>query len=788
MGEVRNTTDQIATTLAERVIRLRWLVMIAAVLATIGMGFGMSKLTFASNYRVFFSDANPELSAWEEFQATYTRNDNILVVIAPKNGNVFTRETLDIVERTTEKAWQTPYVLRVDSITNFQHTYADGDELVVEDLVFDALSLSDQELDGIRNTALNEPLLRNQLVTPTAGATAINVVLQYPDESLTEVPEAVAFARAELRDAIRAETDELDVVLSGVSMLNNSFAESGQRDMSSIIPIMFLIVSIALVLALRSLSGAIVTLLVVFFSIPIAMGAGGFMGVALTPISIGASIIILTLAIADSVHVLMTARENRREGMSKHDALVDAVRTNFLAITITSLTTIIGFLALNFSDSPPFHHLGNITAVGIFAAWALSLTLLPAVASVLPMHVKPREAGDTRKSLMERFGEFVLSHYRLLAIGSGALAVGLIAFMPTMQFDDQWVEYFDEQLEVRTENDFALQHFGLYPIEYSLEAADAGGISDPAFLAKLEEFSEFLRAQPGVTHVYSVSDIMKRLNRNLNGDDPDFYRLPETRGLSAQYLLLYELSLPYGLDLNDRINIDKSATRLTATLTNVSTAETRAFLDTAEAWLAENALESMRTPDERITQATGPQVMFTFVAERNVQSMISGIILAVVAISLILIVTVRSLTIGVLSLIPNGLPILTAFGAWALLVGVVGFSVAAVSSVLLGIVVDDTVHFLTKYVRGIRERGLSREDAIRYAFRTVGAALFVNTAILAIGFAWLAGSTFKPNADMGLLTALGIVFALFLDFLLLPALLLVLPGIGRARRTHQRRL
>jgi predicted RND superfamily exporter protein len=259
---------------------------------------------------------------------------------------------------------------------------------------------------------------------------------------------------------------------------------------------------------------------------------------------------------------------------------------------------------------------------------------------------------------------------------------------------------------------------------------------------------------------------MKRLNKNMHGDDQNYYKIPEERDLSAQYLLLYELSLPYGLDLNDRINIDKSASRVTVTFGRLTTAELKNFLVQTENWMQENF------PNYMQTKPTGASVMFTYITERNISSMITGTMIAIFAIALMMIVALRSLKLGLLSLIPNGLPILTTFGAWAILVGDIGFSVATVASISLGIVVDDTVHFLSKYVRAREDRQLSVEDSIRYAIANVAMAIVINTFILAVGFGVLTSSTFKLNVDMGLMTILAIVFALILDFLLLPAILL----------------
>ena len=227
---------------------------------------------------------------------------------------------------------------------------------------------------------------------------------------------------------------------------------------------------------------------------------------------------------------------------------------------VTSLTTAIGFLALNFSDAPPFWHLGNVSAIGIVMAWILSVTFLPAMMSFMPVRA-PKPATGGGESAMARFADFVVSHHKKLFYGIGALGVVLVAGVPRIEFNDQWTEYFDTSIEFRGDSDYTTQFFGFYPIEFSVQANGEGGVSDPEFLEKLDAFTEFLRAQPNVTHVYSLADIMKRLNKNLHGDDESWHRLPDDRELSAQYLLLYELSLPYGLDLNDRVNIDKSATR-----------------------------------------------------------------------------------------------------------------------------------------------------------------------------------------------------------------------------------
>jgi predicted RND superfamily exporter protein len=765
MGTYFKAIDRFAAALTQRVIRHRGRVLLGAVLVAVLIGANARHLEFSTNYRVFFSEANPELQAFEELQNTYTKNDNFFFVVEPRSGAAFDRDTMAAVEELTEAAWQIPYTIRVDSVSNFQHTYAIEDDLVVEDLVQDAANRDRSFLESRRDVALAEPLLSNQILTEDGEVTAVNVVLQYPEKDFMEVPEAVEVAR-DLKANIESKYPDLTIHLTGVSMLNNAFAETGMSDGATLMPLMFGVIFLLTWLIIRSLAATLSTLIVIMLSTMVAMGAAGYAGVKLTPIAMSAPIVILTLAVADSIHILMSLRSLVREGMAKTEALVEAVRINFLPVTITSLTTIVGFLSLNFSDSPPYWHLGNITAVGILAAWIFSVTVLPAAISLLPYRVKRTRGTEWSVAAMDRLAQFVIRRYRMLLVGVGLPTLALISFIPTLDFNDQWIEYFDDRIEFRVDSDNAQKHFGMYPIEYSIPANGAGGISEPEYLENLEALTAFLREQQHVTHVYSISDIMKRLNRNMHADEDSYYRIPDDRDLSAQYLLLYELSLPYGLDLNDRINVDKSATRVTATIEQATSAETKAFFENVDTWMQDNLPSYMRA------KPTSAAVMFTYISERNMQNMVVGTILAIVAIAVIMMFALRSVGLGIMSLVPNGLPILVTFGAWALLVGEVGFSVATVASISLGIIVDDTVHWLSKYVRARDERGLGVEASIRYAFHNVGMAIVVNTIILAAGFFVMTTSAFKMNVDLGLMTILSIIGALVLDFLLLPALLL----------------
>jgi len=765
--------------LGQWVIRFRWLILLGTVAIVMGAGSGGKHLGFSTDYRVFFGKDNPQLQAFEQLQDTYTKNDNVIFGIAPKNGEVFTRETLALVEELTQASWQIPYSLRVDSVSNFQHTWADGDELIVEDLVKNAPNLSDEDLERIKAVALAEPLLVGRAISPTGHVTGVNVTINLPGESLTEVPEVVAFVR-EMEQDIEAAHPEIDVYLSGMIMMNNSFSEASQTDMAELVPIMYLVLILVMGFLLRSISGTFVAVLVIGFSAMTALGLAGWAGILFTPPSASAPTIILTLGVADSVHILVTMFQEMRRGLGKKAAIIESLRINLQPVFLTSLTTAIGFLSMNTSDSPPFRDLGNMVAMGVIAAFFYSVLFLPAMMSIVPVHIKVRK--ENGGIFMDRFGRFVVDRRKPLLMGMMAITLLFVSSVPMNTLNDQFVKYFDKRYAFRTDTDFIVDNLtGIYLVEYSLGSGEEGGVSNPEYLQKLEEFADWYKEQAQIIHVNSLTDVMKRLNKNMHGDDPAYYKIPDDRELSAQYLLLYEMSLPYGLDLNNQINIKKSATRFTVTLESVTTNEMLALEEKAQNWLLANGLPSMQVPGASTT------IMFSHISERNINSMLSGTSIALVLISFILIFSFRSVKIGLISLIPNLIPAGMAFGFWGLLVGQIGVGTSIVAGMSLGIVVDDTIHFLSKYLRAKREKGMDSHGAVRYAFHNVGTALWVTSIILAAGFFVLTFSGFALNSEMGILTAITIGFALATDFLLLPPLLMRLekPTMGGSKMPAQ---
>ncbi|MBE4420664.1 MMPL family transporter [Vibrio parahaemolyticus] len=741
------------------------LVLLATIFLIIVATIGGKNLYFRGDYDIFFDGTNKQLLAFDEIQTTFAKTDNLAIVIAPEDGDVFSPQTLSLIQKITVDAWQVPYSSRVDSIANYQHTEAFEDDLLVEDLLYSEYELTPDRISKVKSIALSEPVLKSALVSEKGDVTVVNITVQLPEMDKTaEVEEVVSSINAMIDRYQRAYPD-VTFHKAGIIAMNHAFMTAAQDDSSTLVPTMLVVILVFLTIMLRSILSVIATLIVIIGSVMATMGISGWAGMFLSTATVNVPTLIMTLAVADCVHVIATMRQSMKNGFTKAQSIERSIALNFVPILITSVTTAIGFLMMNMSDSPVLRDFGNLSALGVMVACFLSVTLLPALLKLLPIHVK-METSQDQKHVMDRLGDFVVSQRRALLPLSVAVIVVCASLIPLNKVNDESVEYFGQRNEFRQAADFMEERIsGMTNISIAIKTNESQGIAAPDFLNTIGEFSSWLRDQPETDHVATLADVYKRLNKNMHGDDEAYYSLPQERELAAQYLLLYEMSLPYGLDLNNQINVDKSSIKMVLTVANLGSVELVDLENRIYQWFAEHA------PQYQVV-ASSPSLMFAHIGETNMASMLSTLPLTLVLISALLIFALRSVRLGLISLMPNIAPAVIGFGLWALISGEINLGLSVVVTLTLGIVVDDAVHFLSKYQRARRD-GQTAEQAVRYAFHTVGRALWITTVVLVAGFSVLAMSSFRLNADMGQLSAIVIFIALVVDFLFLPTLLML---------------
>ncbi|MEO1530993.1 MAG: MMPL family transporter, partial [Pseudomonadota bacterium] len=312
-------------------------------------------------------------------------------------------------------------------------------------------------------------------------------------------------------------------------------------------------------------------------------------------------------------------------------------------------------------------------------------------------------------------------------------------------------------------------------IHFALRAGDeAESVYDPEFLRRVDRFSAWLEAQPEVAHTSAITETIKSLNQALEAGREEYFRIGETAEKNAQALFFYELSLPPGHDLNTVLSIDRSETKLSAFVPGLSSREILALGERGYAWLEENE-------PEIAVPATGLSIAFAYVSSRNIEGMIVGTLAALLLVSVVMLIIFRSWRLGLVSLAPNIVPGLLAFGVWGVLVGQINLSATVVSAMTFGIIVDDTIHLVMRY-RQARLAGASADDAVRYSLTTAGLAITLTTFAIVLGFAVLTISGFQLTRFLGGLSGLVVLFALVADALILAALLATVDRKGRLAR------
>ncbi len=755
--------------IAELLVKHRVLLFIASLVMLGITALGFARLHYVSDYKVFFSPDDPHLAAFENLEKTFSKVENVVFFVAPKSKDIFTKEGLSSLVWLTDKSWKMPYSIRVDSLSNYQHTHASEDELIVENLVPDDYAGDDANTKRIRDIALNEPMLVKQLISPNGDASLVSITLELPGDPTIALPELVKGKNGvdEIMAEFRTRFPGMEIHVAGVALFNYYMSVVASEDFGTLIPGVLGVILVLTGLMTRSASNTVVTLIVIILSIVLTIGSVGLLGVTLDNISAMSPLIIMTLAVAESVHLLGVYSIKLREGLSKQDAMVASLSSNLRAIFLTSFTTAVGFLGMCTSDSPPFVKFGYISAMGIVFAYVLAHTLLPALAIWLarPHKGQPEQHED---KFHASAANWVIARPRKVFFGTLAVSSVLSGCIFLNELNDDSVGYFGKEIPLRITTETAEAHgFGMNFIEYKLESGNEYGITDPAFLEEVDRFVSWYRTQPEVVHVASFTDIMKRLNQNMHGDDPAYYKLPESRELAAQYLLLYEMSLPQGKDLNNQISMHKSALRITVSTPMMKAKQNIALDDRAQAWLRQN------TP-HLWTHGASPTIMFSHIGQSNVISIMWGTFSSIAVICLCMIFGLGSIQLGLMALLPNIFPSAIVLGIWGLVVGEVNMGVAVIFTVTSGIIVDDTIHLFTKFGDGLR-KGLSVDDSIHYTFAQAGHGVIVTTIVLCAGFAMLAFSDFMVNLTLGIMVSATIAVAILFDLLFLPSVLKVFP-------------
>ena len=714
-------------------------------------------------YRIWFRSDDPLLSKFDAFERRFGNDEMVAVVVHSPTG-IFDRGSVAILHELTEEMWQVPEVIRVESLTNYNWTHADGDELIVEPLLDPDEEMTNSLLQERKRVALEHEIIPGYLVSRD-GKTAIIYSMLKPAIGGTPDFEVVVGSVRAVCERYKGRDDH-EYFVTGPAVITQTFKDVTQADLQKMVPILFMAILLFLWLSFRRLSGVLIPTLLIFLCLLMTLGFAGWFDIKFNNLTAAVPHILIAISVADTVHILVTFFQFRGSGVARREAAHLTLVKNLTPTLLTSVSTSIGFFSYFSAKIVPVVHMGILAGVGTLMAWLITIFLIGPLMAYLPIKVKTKQTQEEAQEphpLAIRYAGW-LQNNRNLLLAFFTVLVAVAAYLALQnEVNSNPFKYFAEKVPIRIANEFAEQEVGgMMGMEIVVDSGKEGGAKQPAFLKKVETFQQWLDSRDHITKTVALTDIVKQVNRSLHEDDPSAYVIPDEGNLAAEEIFLYSMSLPANSDITNRLSLDESMLRLTAMSRLHESKPALKEIQLIEAKGKELGLELYVTGKMPLYQNMNPYVVTAF---------ISSISLALVLVSVLMIFAFRSWKLGLLSMIPNTVPLVFGGAIMTLLHKPLDIGTVLVTSTCLGIAVDDTIHFLANYNRW-RKLGVSPKTSVAHVLTHTGPALFVTTLVLVVAFATFAFSSFVPNINFGIMTAIVLSSALITDGTLLPALLL----------------
>jgi len=740
--------------------KFRWLIAIGIPLLVLALASNLKHVEMDGSYRIWFGEDSKILSDYDNFRKTFGNDDGVVIVFKDENG-IFSQKALASIDRITQALWKTKYIARVDSLTNYQYVHANPDEpddIVVEDFIQNIDTATPAYLANRKEIATTDPLVVDAFISKDGTTTMISARLT-PKVNDDSDKSMIIMDSLEKILAPERELTGYKYWLNGGPALNKAFVVIGTSDAMTFTPLVLLASMILLLLLFRRVSGSLIPIGVVVFTFLTVLAVQVLLGYKLNNFTANLPVFVVAIGIADAVHIYSVWLIHKREGMENELAVVQSMKKNFLPIFLTSLTTAIGFATLTISEVIPILTLGIATASGAVLAFIISVLWMPALLLLLKKPMKAHVVEATKAKEPLGYGTFIVNNAKKIVwITTGIFVLFSIGLFQ-VKVDSNTIRYFDKTVEIRKSTEFMMENLtGPMAYEIVVDSKVKDGIKNPKFMKTVERFyQEFQADFPEVRHLASLMDTVKRFNKVVDGKD----EIPQSQNLIAQYLLLYSLSLPQGMEINDKMDINEQKLRITGQMDIVDTSKDLEMMAYIENWWSKT---------EYSATVQGQTAMFAHMQKDVTNTLIYSLSLAIFLVTMIMFFIFRRLSILWVFILPNILPVILVVG----LMGWIGISidigVAIAGAIIIGVAVDDTIHFLVKYFDA-RKRGLNMEETFDEVLHYAGKAILFTTIILSVAFSLFAFSEFSPNQNFGIVTAFALIIAFIVDLLLLPALL-----------------
>jgi len=781
----------------------RWIVLVGCIGLAVGSLVLAGRARVDNSYEAYFDPADPTYLDYEQYREDFG-SDEVSYILYEAPGLEHGPWNLDVMRRivqlTSALEDEVPFLYEVTSLANAELIAGATDGIDIRKLE-DDFPESQEVLLGLRDQYLSKPMLVGGILSADAkyGALILEMDRSSTDpleeirldaeggDALDNLYPQVTFAAIE-EILTRPEYDEIRFYHSGDVPMNDAYntiigSESGVLLMATLA-----VITLIFFLFFRSLVSVVAPGLVVLLSVLACVGLIGLLGWSLD-MSFGTVPTLLTaIGVAHSVHVLSEFRARFAELGDRREALVQTLYLVGTPCLLTSLTTAAGFASMSFVPIKSIAHMAVYSAFGVMMAFVLSLTLLMALLS-FGRRTPRKQAGEEERmrakggrrvhAALSAIADFDVRNRRSILAIFGALFVASGFGISQLIVDSNWLDDFSERVPLKSITKKVDDVMGgVTNVIYLFDSGEPDGIKEPAVLREMERVQQLGESHDQlVRKVYSLVDILKDLNQAFHGGDPAYYRIPASRELIAQYLLIYEMS--GGEEAEELVSSDYRRASLEMRLKLAMTSETAKLVEAIDAELAADP------PEASTVSLTGIGALWLKLLDYIVTSQIQGFLIAFVVIAVMMCLVFRSLRVGLIAMVPNLSPVLLTLGVMGWMGIPLDYNKIFIAAVSIGIAVDDTIHLVSRFHYEFERTG-DYEQALRDSMEDVGRALFITSVALVLGFLCLTFSVMASSITFGVLLALTILVALVADFLLMPALVLTFrpfgPEGGRARQ------
>lgn len=752
--------------------KYRWAIVIIIPLLVLALASNLKNLSFEGSYRIWFGEDSKILKDYDDFRLIFGNDDAVTITFKDENG-IFNKKALGTVQRITEKLWQTKYITRVDSITSYQHVHTDKeypDEIIVEDFILDIDKLSLKDLKEKKTIAINDPQVSGSMISYDGTTTMIMARLV----AKAGENEDISFELMKLIDDILAPEMKFTGYkfwINGGAAITTAFVVIAQDDGGFFTPLVICSVMLILFLLFRRVGGSLIPMAVVVLTVMVVLSIQVILGYKLNNFTANIPVFIVAIGIADAVHIYIVWLMYRKRGEDNKTAVTHTLEKNMLPIFLTSVTTSVGFASLTISKIVPVATLGIATASGAILAFLLSVIFMPAMLLLLNKEIKTdnlKQIDENKHSnnRYKNYAKFLIKNDKKIVLFTTLLFVIFGLGLFKVKVDSNTIRYFGEEVEIRKSTEFTMKNLtGPMSYEIVVDSMKKDGIKDPKFLKTVQKFyDEFQAKFSDVRHISSLLDVVKQFNKVMNGDNQQFYTVPNSKEMVAQYLLLYSMSLPQGMEINDKMDIEERLLRVTGQINLVDTSKDLEMIAWVSKWWEDTPYSA---------RVDGQTAMFAYMQSDVTDTLIYSMSIAMGLVSLMMLIIFKNIKMLAIFILPNILPLILVVGIMGWLGITIDMGVAVSGAIVLGVAVDDTIHFFVKYFDA-KKKGFSLEDSFAYVFQYAGTAIVFTTIILTLSFLLFMGSSFAPNYNFGIVTASALIIAFIADLILLPAILSVM--------------